>query len=131
MNCFGLTAHYDEAGFWTEYFASNAGKVEFLQQVVSHPCYGDPCHTFSDAEREIIRRVRRTDVLDLYRQRLGAEQDAADRAELARLIAKYGRDATAPDPGILRTVLVPMNRPAAPRPAHRRDDTGQLALGLG
>ena len=75
--------------------------------------------------------MRRTDILDIYRQRLCVEQDAADRAELARLVAKYGRDAPAPDPGILRTVLVPMNRPAPPRPAHRRDDTGQLALGLG
>jgi len=131
IHCFGLIAVHDELGSWTEYFTYNAGKVEFLRQVVSHPCYGDPCHTFSDAEREIIRRLRRTDVLGFYRDRLCAEQDAADRAELARLIAKYGRDAPVPDPGILRTVLVPMNRPAPPRPAHRRDDTGQLAFGLG
>ena len=131
IHCFGLIAVYDELGFWTEYFTSNAGKVEFLQQVLSHPCYGDPCHTFSDAEREIIKRLRRTDVLGFYRNRLCAEQDAADRAELARLTAKYDRDAPAPDPGILRTVLVPVNRPIPPRPAHRRGDTGQLALGLG
>ena len=131
MNCFGLTAHYDEAGFWTEYFASNAGKVEFLQQVLSHPCYGDPRHTFSDAEREIIRRLIRTDVLGFYQQRFSAEQDAADRAELARLMAKYGRGPAPADPGILRTVLVPMNRPAPPRPLRCRDDIGQLTLGLG
>ena len=131
MNCFGLTAHYDQLGFWTEYFTSSAGKVEFLQHVVSHPCYGDPCHTFSDAEREIIRRLRQTDVLGFYRQRLCAEQDAADRAELARLMAKYGRDVPAPDPGILRTVLVPANRPDPPQPLRRRNDTGQLALSLG
>ena len=131
MNCFGFVAHYNQFGFWTEYFTSNAGKAEFLQQVVSHPCHGDPCHTFSDAEREIVRRVRRTDVLGFCRHRLHAEQEAADRAELARLVAKYGRDAPAADPGILRTVLVPMNRPSSPLTAHRRDDTGQFALGLG
>ncbi len=131
MNCFGLIAHYDQHGFRTEYFTSNAGKVEFLQQVVSHPCYGDPCHSFSDAEREIVRRLRRTDVLGFYQQRLCAEQGAADHAELARLMAKHGRDDPAPDPGIMRTVLVPMNRPAPLQPARRRDDTGQLAFGLG
>jgi len=131
MSCFGLIAHYDRTGFWTEYFMSNAGKVEFLQQVLSHPCYGDPCHTFSDAEQEIIKRLRRTDVLGFYRQRLCAEQDTADRAELARLMAKYGQGPAPADPGILRTVLVPVNRPAPPQPSRHRDDTGQLALGLG
>ena len=131
IHCFGFIAMYDENGFWTEYFTTNAGKIEFLQQVLSHPCYGDPCHTFSDAEREIIRRLRRTDVLDFYRQRLSTEQDLADRAELARLMAKYGQDTPAADPGILRTVLVPMNRLDTARTVHRRDDTGQLVLGFG
>jgi len=112
-------------------FATNAGKIEFLQQILSHPCYGDPCHTFSDAEREIIKRLRRTDVLGLYQKRLSVEQDAADRAELARLMAKYGQDTPAVDPGILRTVLLPMNRLDTARIVRRRDDNGQLALGFG
>lgn len=131
MNCFGFIAHYNKSGFWTEYFTSNTGKIEFLGQVLSHPCYGDPCHTFSDAEREIIKRVRRTDILDIYQQRLCVEQDAADRAELARLMEKYGQGPAPADPGVLLTVLVPMNRPSPPRPLRCRDDTGQLALGLG
>ncbi len=131
MHCFSMIAHYDSHGFWTEYFTTNAGKVEFLQQVLSHPCYGDPCHTFSDAEREIIKRLRRTDVLNFYRQRLSVEQDAADRAELARLMTKYGQDTPAVDPGILRTVLLPMNRLDTARTVRRRDDTGQLVLGFG
>ena len=131
MNCFGLTAHYDKPGFWIEYFASNAGKVEFLGHVLSHHCYGDPCHTFSDAEREIIERMRRTGILDIYRQRLCIEQEAADRAELAQLTVKYGQGPAPADPGVMRTVLVPMNRPAPPRPLRRHDDAGQLGLGLG
>jgi len=131
IHCFGFIAMYDEDGFWTEYFTSDAGKIEFLQQVLSHPCYGQPCHTFSDAEQEIIKRLRRTDVLGLYRQRLCIQQDAADRAELARLMAKYSQDTPAVDPGILRTVLLPMNRPDSTRTARRCDDNGQLALGFG
>ena len=30
MNCFGFIAHYNKFGFWTEYFTSNTGKIEFL-----------------------------------------------------------------------------------------------------
>jgi len=131
MHCFSMIAHYDLHGFWTEYFTTNTGKIEFLHQVLSHPCHGDPCHTFSDAEQEIIRRLGRTDVLGFYRQRLCTEQDAADRAELARLMAKYSQDTPAVDPGILRTVLLPMNRPAPARASRHSDDTGQLALGFG
>jgi len=131
IHCFAFIAMYDQDGFWTEYFTTNAGKIEFLQQMLSHPCYGDPCHTFSDAEREIIKRLRRTDVLSFYRQRLSVEQDATDRAELARLLTKYGQDTPAVDPGILRTVLLPMNRLDTARTVRRRDDNGQLALGFG
>ena len=58
-----------------------------------------------------------------------APDHAADRAELARLVAKYGRGPAPADPGLLRAVLVPMNRPAPPRPLHQRDDSGQLAIG--
>lgn len=131
IHCFAFIAMYDQDGFWTEYFTTNAGKIEFLQQVLSHPCHGDPCHTFSDAEREIIKRLRRTDVLRFYQQRLSVEQDAADRAELARLMTKYGQDTPAVDPGIVRTVLLPMNRLDTARTVRRRDDDGQLALGFG
>jgi hypothetical protein len=46
-------------------------------------------------------------------------------------VEKYGHDAPAVDPGILRTVLLPMNRLDNARTARRRDDDGQLALGLG
>ena len=58
MNTFGMIAHYDLAGYWAEYFTTTAGKVEFIDQVIRHHCFGDPAHTFSDVEREIIRRLR-------------------------------------------------------------------------
>jgi hypothetical protein len=53
MNTFGHIAHYDTAGYWAEFFTSTTGKIEFIEQAVHHPCYGDPTHTFSDVEREI------------------------------------------------------------------------------
>jgi len=89
MNTFGMIAHYDRMGFWTEYFTSTAGKVEFIEQVIEWPCYGDPNDTFSDAEREIQRRLRQVDLLGLYRKLSRAERDTAERAEFARLKARF------------------------------------------
>ena len=113
-------------GFWTEFFTSTANKVEFLDQTIRHPCYGQPDHTWSDVERLIIQRLRAADLLTLYQSRLRAECHAGERAELARLLAKYSDDK--PDPGILRTVLVPC---AAPPTVRGSKATSQLALSLG
>ena len=131
VHCFALTPHYGLRSFWTEHFATARGKTAFVEHVLRHSGSGTSNHAWRDVERKIGRRLRQSGLPDLYRQHSAGEQDAADRAELARLMAKYGQDVPAPDPGILRTVLVPMNRPAPPRPVRRRDDTGQLALGSG
>ena len=129
--CFNLPTHYGLRSFWTEHFATARTKARFVEKVQHHPGHGGSNPAWRDVEQEIARRLRRSGLLAHYRQRAAGEHDAADRAELARLVTKYGRDIPAPDPGILRTVLVPVNRPAPPRPARRRDDTGQPALGLG
>lgn len=105
MHTSGHIAHYNIEGFWTEFFTSTRNKVEFLQQTLSHPGYGQPNHTWSDVERLIIGRLRTADILPLYQARLRAECHASERAELARLLAKYGDDK--PDPGIVRTVMLP------------------------
>ncbi len=131
IHCFGYIAFYDLDGFWTEFFSTPAGKVEFIEQALAWPCYGEPTTTWSDVEREIIGRLRRTELLSIYRQRLNADQDAVDRAELARLLVKYGQDATDADPGTLPAVLVPMSRPVPAKPQPRWDGNSQLTLGLG
>ena len=92
MHTFGFIAHYDREGFWTEYFTGTTGKVEFIEQVVGHPCHGDPRHTFSDVERKIGLRLRQVDLLGFYRTANRHEQDAADRAEFARLKARFEPD---------------------------------------
>lgn len=129
--CFDLPTHYSLRGFWTEHFATARNKARFVEQVQRHPAHGGSSTAWRDVEREIARRLRRSGLLTHYRQRAAGEHDAAGRAELARLMAKHGQDAPAPDPGILRTVLVPVNRPDPLWPARRRDDTKQLALGSG
>ena len=127
MHCFGMCAHYDREGFWTEYFTSTRNKVEFLAEVSQHHPLGCPEHTFSDVEREVIRRVDQSGLLALYGQRLTREREAAERAEYARLKAKFdGTPASAP----ARTASVPTPQPRPTRTECHQGGTAQLALGL-
>ena len=129
MHAFGFIAHYDSAGFWREYFTGTAGKVEFIEQVVGHPCCGDPRHTFSDVEREISQRLRQVDLLGFYRKQGRSERDAADRAEFARLKARFEPGAV-PVPAPTPTPP-PALVPAIPRTASRTKHPGQLSFAIG
>ncbi len=125
---FSFIAHYDRAGFWTEYFTGTAGKIEFIEQVIQHPCYGDPGHTFSDVEREIGRRLRQVDLLDFYRKKGRSEQEATDRAQFARLKARFEPNGI-PVP---TQPLLPPTPPATARVAARSTDhPAQLSLTIG
>lgn len=89
-NTFGHIAHYNRGGFWAEFFTTTADKVRFLEMTLRHPCYGDPAWTYSDVERALQAWLRADETLERYRQRLAEESEAGERAELARLQAKYG-----------------------------------------
>ncbi len=52
-NTFGHYAHYNQAGFWEDYFANPEGVAEFARITEQHRIYGDPHYTFSDAERAL------------------------------------------------------------------------------
>ena len=131
MHTFGMVANYSLTGFWAEYFTSTRNTVEFLAETVSHPCYGQPSYTWCDVERFIIRRLRDADLLGIYRARLRGEDEARDRAELARLLARYPAGAA----GAAAAVPAPRTMPVAPvaygsaTPA--RAAPAQLTLGLG
>ena len=88
--CFGHIAHFNEAGFFETFFTTTRDKVRFLRQTLQHPCYGDPTFTYSDVERALQEWLRESGVLARYEQQLADEQEAAERATLARLQAKYG-----------------------------------------
>lgn len=122
VHCFSMAPHYGPRGFWTEHFATTRGKVEFIEQVLRDPGSGTPNHAWHDVEREISRRLRQSGLLDLCRQHAAGEQDAAGRAELARLTAKHGQRSSAIGSG-------PMRAMPARVPQHR-DKGNQLALGL-
>ena len=125
MHTFGFIAHYDLDGFWTEYFTSTAGKIEFLEQVISWPCHGDATHTFCHAEREIARRLKAADLVGLYRAQLKNEEHAHERAELARLKAKYESL-----PGPIPVTSAPSS-PRHPTAQPAMTDRTQLAFALG
>lgn len=131
MHTFGHIAHYDLAGFWSEFFTGPEGKVEFLQQAVQHPCYGQPQHTWGDVERAIIHRLRQVDLLGFYRDALRQHRDSAERAELARLRAKFEGGQPPAIQEVPRAGVAVAPVPATRRTAARMEAAGQLALGLG
>ena len=86
---FGHIAHYNRHGFIAEFFEDLRGKVAFLEQTLMwHPC-GDPAWTYSDVERVIMVRLRKCDILTVYRQLRSAETEGAERELLKRLQVKY------------------------------------------
>ena len=127
MHTFGHIAHYDAAGYWAEFFTSTTGKIEFIEQAVHYPCYGDPTHTFSDVEREIGRRLRQVRLLDLYRERGQADRDAAERAEFARLKARF-EPGDRPVPAL---ATIPPPVPPLGRTGRKPVPVEQLALAIG
>ncbi|WP_338929216.1 hypothetical protein WDZ11_22265 (plasmid) [Roseomonas mucosa] len=86
---FGMIAHYNQHGFWAEYFTGTADKLRFLEHIVSHPCWGNPAFTFSDLERAVIARLRAAGLVAGLRDVTAREKEAAERALLNRLQARY------------------------------------------
>ena len=86
---FGFIAHYDQQGFWDEYFHDLPGKLRFLRDLTQHPCYGDPAFTFCDLERVVIGRLRAAGLIERLRTAVDRETEAIERALLRKLLAKY------------------------------------------
>ena len=86
---FGHIAHFNRQGFFETFFTTTADKVRFLRMTLAHPCFGDPAFTYSDVERALQSWLRETEILAKYEQRFADEMEAGERAELARLKAKY------------------------------------------
>ncbi len=109
---FGHCAYYDLTGFFSTFFEDTAGKIDFLQQTLQWPCWGDPEYTYSDVERVIQTRLRRSGLLEVKQGELAGETRRAERATLDRLKAKY-------EPSPASTEDSP---PAPPAPLLRQAD---------
>ena len=92
---FSNIAHYDSNGFWETWFTTTAEQIEFLQNIVRHPCWGDPAFTYSDVEQVVRSRVKRSGII-AWKQKIHAEESKKkDLSELTRLKSIYEPD-TAP-----------------------------------
>ena len=90
---FGHIAHYNAAGFYATWFSSPERRVRYIRQALARHCVGDPAWTWSDVEEALQGEFERD-----YHVYVGhntelanASQESRERAELARLQAKYAR----------------------------------------
>ena len=86
---FGHSAHYNQAGFYSVFFSTTAGKIAFVRQNLNYTCGGDPAFTYSDVERILQTWLREQGILEKLMAELAEEVEISERAELARLQAKY------------------------------------------
>ncbi len=117
----GHIAHYNRAGFaGGEFFRSQRGKVDFLEQSRAWRCFGDPEYTYSDVEAAVNARLRSCNLLAAYCALRAAEVENAEREMLRRLQQKYqGGNA----PQIAPTPIV--HPGATPKPTSRKPSTDQ------
>jgi hypothetical protein len=120
--CWGHIAHYNREGFFGEFFRSQRGKVDFLEQSLAWRCFGDPEYTYSDVEAAVNARLRSCNLLAAYCALRAAEVENAEREMLRRLQQKYqGGNA----PQIAPTPIV--HPGATPKPTSRKPSTDQQA----
>jgi len=86
---FGHIANYDIHGFWDVFFTNTSNKLAFLMMTRDHGGYGDPKFTYSDVERDIKEWLNATTLIEMYREMSQNESESSEKAQLARLKAKY------------------------------------------
>jgi hypothetical protein len=88
-NTFGHIANYNSTGFYGRFFLTPEGKFEFLEQCVTWPCYGDPTFTYSDVERAVGARLRKSQIITILSSQLAVERRRRELALLSELKARY------------------------------------------
>ena len=79
---FGHIAHYNQSGFYSEFFESTMDKVRFLEQTRLAGCYGSPEHTYCDVERVIVKWVvARSGTLPMGGQSAGTIEQAGRKGK--------------------------------------------------
>ena len=87
--CFGHIAHYNQHGFYDEWFSSTNRKADFLRHTLQAQAHGLPEFTYCDVERAIRRYLRGSSLLETYAIQARVETETRERALLGRLRAKY------------------------------------------
>ncbi len=90
--CFGHIAHYNQAGFYDEFFTTPQGRLDFARITEGREIYGDPAYTDSDVEKVVQEWAREYSMVEKAQAELNAFVELTERAEFIRLQAKYGED---------------------------------------
>ncbi len=89
-NMFHHIAEFNRQGFYSVWFSTDQNKIRFLKRCLESASYGDPSYTWSDVESVIRQWVfNRSDLVNFYMLRASKAIETEERAELARLQAKY------------------------------------------
>jgi hypothetical protein len=105
---FSDIAHYNKLGFWETFFENTADYVQFLQNIATHPFWGDPAYTYSDIEKVARARVIKSGVIAWKENVLVAERRNRELVELTRLKSIYENSpapADEPLPAALTQIL--------------------------
>jgi len=87
--CFGMIAHYNIEGFYSEFFCAPEDTVKFVEQCVEWGNGGSPSFTYSDVERSLQKWLKENHVLEAAWGKAYAAREKEERATLARLKDKY------------------------------------------
>lgn len=98
---FGHIAHYDRDGFYNTFFTSNERIVDFFRFTRDYPCYGDPAYTYSDVEKALQYWLQDSGLLEKWLLKQSTDQEAEERATLARLKAKFEAGSGVPEDHIV------------------------------
>lgn len=91
---FGHIAHYNQGGFYAEWFETRSDQLRWLNYILQRPNYGDPTFTWSDAERQFqdwLRSEEGRRLLAAAHVRADCEEVADAEASLARAEATLSR----------------------------------------
>jgi hypothetical protein len=86
---FGHIAHYNQEGFWCEYFDSTEGKMQFIRNCHNRTIYGSPEYTFSDVEKALQAWIKQSGIFTELASKVLEEETARELAYKSYLEAKY------------------------------------------
>lgn len=89
MYLFHHIAHYNQLGFWEEFFTCLPDQLRFLRMARDHTAYGDPEHTWVDVERALTSWVRTRGLVESMHDRIEQLRGEAEIEQLKRLAEKH------------------------------------------
>lgn len=89
LHLFHHIAHYNIDGFYDVWFSTLARQADWVNYALHARAYGEPAWTWSDAEEAFQGWLADSGIAELVYRRAADAKEAAERAALARLLAKY------------------------------------------